>query len=172
LAPQTQNQPQKKVPACAPEQHQPSAAAINKAARRLIPFLFLLYVLAHIDRGNIPFAKSHLDAALGFGDAVYSFGIGVFYLGYCVFEVPSNLILARVGARRWLGRIMVTWGAVCAAMMLMRHESHFYWLRFLLGVAEAGFFPGVILYLTYWFPSARRAETSALFLRVFGRMCG
>jgi MFS family permease len=113
---------------------------------------------------NVGFAKQHMERDLGFGDATYGFGAGLFFVGYFLFEVPSNLILHRVGARLWIGRIMVSWGLVSAAMVFGTSEAHFYGLRLLLGLAEAGFFPGVILYLTYWYPAARRAKVTSLFM--------
>ena len=131
---------------------------------RIVPFLFLCYVVAFLDRVNVGFAKLQMAGHLGFSDAVYGFGAGIFFIGYFFFEVPSNLILERVGAKVWIARIMVTWGVISACMMLVETEFWFYTLRFLLGAAEAGFFPGVILYLTYWFPAARRCRMNALFL--------
>jgi len=131
---------------------------------RLIPFLFLLYVLNYLDRINVSFAGDELGRDLGFTDTIYGFGVGIFFLGYALFEVPSNLILERVGARRWIARIMVTWGIVATAMMFVRGPVSFSVLRAMLGVAEAGFFPGIILYLTYWFPPAQRARAFGLFL--------
>src|SRR4051812_34061952 len=136
-------------------------AVLHKATRRLIPFLFLLYVVAYLDRVNVGFAALQMNDALGFSAAVYGLGAGIFFIGYFIFEIPSNLILERVGARFWIARIMVTWGLVATAMALVRDERTFYALRFLLGIAEAGFFPGIILYLTYWFPAAQRARTVA-----------
>lgn len=132
--------------------------AVARAAGRLIPFLLLLYVLAFLDRANVGFAKQALQRDTGLTEAAYALGAGLFFVGYAVFEVPSNLMLHRFGARLWLSRIMVTWGLVSAAMAWARSDAIFYTLRFLLGVAEAGFFPGVILYLTYWFPSAVRGR--------------
>lgn len=139
-----------------------------KVGVRLLPFLFLLYVVNILDRVNVSFAKFGMLPDLGLtgpaGDRIFGRGFGMFYLGYLVFEVPSNLILHRVGARVWIGRIMVTWGAVSVAMMLVRGPWSFYALRLLLGVAEAGFFPGIILYLSYWFPARERARAVALFM--------
>jgi ACS family tartrate transporter-like MFS transporter len=139
-------------------------AVIRKATWRLIPFLFVLYVVAYLDRVNVGFAALQMNEALGFNAATYGLGAGIFFLGYFLFEIPSNLILQRVGARFWIARIMVTWGLVAIAMALVQNEPTFYLLRFLLGVAEAGFFPGIILYLTYWFPAEERAKTVALFM--------
>src|SRR5262245_29611860 len=137
---------------------------MQKVTRRLIPFLFLLYVVAFLDRVNVGFAALQMKADLGLSDAVYGLGAGIFFLGYFLFEVPSNLILERVGPRWWIARIMISWGVISSCMMFVRGEAAFHSLRFLLGVAEAGFFPGMILYLTYWFPSAERARAVALFM--------
>jgi ACS family tartrate transporter-like MFS transporter len=139
--------------------------AVNRrVTRRLIPFLFVLYVVAFLDRVNVGFAALQMKADLGFGDAVYGLGAGIFFLGYFVFEIPSNLILERVGPRFWIARIMISWGLVSAGMAFVQSVSAFYALRFLLGVAEAGFFPGIVLYLGYWFPAAERARATALFM--------
>src|ERR1700730_1484225 len=118
--------------------------ALTKARRRLLPFLFLLYVVSYLDRVNVGFAALQMNAALGLSDVTYSLGAGIFFLSYTLFEIPSNVILARVGARLWIARIMITWGVVSAAMMFVRSAGGFYVLRFLLGAAEAGFFPGII----------------------------
>jgi len=139
-------------------------ALYNRVFWRLIPFLFLCYVVAFLDRVNVGFAKLQMAGQLGFSDTVYGFGAGIFFIGYFLFEVPSNLALEKVGAKIWIARIMVTWGIISSCMMLVETEFWFYTLRFLLGAAEAGFFPGVILYLTYWFPSAQRARMTALFM--------
>ncbi|HEU5238509.1 MAG TPA: MFS transporter, partial [Pyrinomonadaceae bacterium] len=136
----------------------------RKVTRRLIPFLFLLYIVAWLDRVNVGFAALQMNSDLGFSSAAFGFGSGVFFLGYCLFEVPSNLLLHRVGARRWIARIMVSWGAASVAMMFVRVPLTFYALRFLLGVAEAGFFPGVIYYLSLWYPEAQRARAIAAFM--------
>ena len=137
--------------------------AVATAVWRLVPFLLLLYVLAFLDRVNVGFAKVAMMADTGLSGAAYALGAGLFFVGYAVFEVPSNLILHRVGARRWLSRIMVSWGLVSAAMMFATTKPAFYALRLLLGVAEAGFFPGVILYLTYWFPAHERGRIMGMF---------
>jgi len=134
-----------------------------KVSWRLLPFLLLMYIMAFLDRANVGFAKQAFQADTGIGDAAFAFGAGVFFAGYALLEVPSNLIMHRVGARLWMCRIMVTWGLISAAMMFAHTETSFYVLRFLLGVAEAGFFPGVILYLTYWFPSAARGKAMGFF---------
>ncbi|BBL79845.1 MFS transporter [Rubrobacter xylanophilus] len=138
--------------------------ALAKAALRLIPFMFLLYIVAFLDRVNVGYAALQMNEDLGFSDAVYGLGAGIFFIGYLLFEVPSNLILERVGARVWIARIMITWGLISSAMFLVQGPVSFYVLRFLLGVAEAGFFPGMILYLTYWFPARERAKMVALFM--------
>ncbi|MFC5460954.1 MFS transporter [Massilia niabensis] len=147
----------------------PSAAqdlesrAYGKVVRRLVPFLMLCYLGAYLDRVNVGFAKLQMLSDLGWSDTVYGLGAGVFFLGYFLFEVPSNMILHRFGARRWLARIMITWAIISASFSIVETPTTFYILRFLLGVAEAGFAPGVILYITYWFPSARRAKVMAIF---------
>ena len=139
-------------------------ATYRKVTWRLIPFLFICYVVAFLDRINIGYAQLQMKQSLPFSDAVYGLGAGIFFLGYFLFEVPSNLMLARIGARRTLLRIMFCWGLVAAAMMYVTTPTMFYVLRFLLGVFEAGFFPGVLLYLTYWYPNARRGRIIALFM--------
>jgi MFS transporter, ACS family, tartrate transporter len=131
---------------------------------RLLPFLFLLYVVAWIDRSNIGFAALQMNQDLRLSPAAYGFGAGILALGYALCEVPSTLVLYRVGARRWIARIMITWGILSATTMFVRGPSSLYVLRFLLGVAEAGFFPGMIFYLSSWFPSAERARTLSWFL--------
>jgi len=141
-----------------------TATAVAKARRRLVPFLFLLYVVSYLDRINVGFAALQMNAALGFSNVTYSFGAGVFFLSYTLFEIPSNVILARVGARRWIARIMISWGLVSAGMMFVRSASAFYVLRFALGAAEAGFFPGIIYCLTRWFPTRDRARAIAGFM--------
>ncbi|KXU85373.1 MFS transporter [Paraburkholderia monticola] len=139
------------------------ARTYTKVGRRLIPFLMLCYLGAYLDRVNVGFAKLQMLNDLRFSETVYGMGAGIFFLGYFLFEVPSNLILHRVGARRWLARIMLTWAVISASFVFVRSPTAFYVLRFLLGVAEAGFAPGVILYLTYWFPAERRAKALSLF---------
>src|SRR5471030_2480139 len=140
------------------------ALVLAKARRRLIPFLFLLYIVAYLDRINVGFAALQMNQALAFSATTYGFGAGIFFLSYVLFEIPSNVILARVGARLWIARIMISWGLVSSAMMFVRSASGFYTLRFLLGLAEAGFFPGLIFYLTRWFPARERARTVAAFM--------
>ena len=139
-------------------------SALSKARGILIPFLFALYVVAYLDRINVAFASLQMNQELGLTASVFGFGAGLFFLGYSIFEIPSNLILARVGARAWIARIMVTWGIVAIAMTAVRGAASFFALRFLLGAAEAGFFPGVIYYLTRWFPEGERARAVALFM--------
>lgn len=136
----------------------------NRVTRRVIPLLFCCYVAAYLDRVNLGFAKLQMLNDLRFSETVYGLGAGIFFIGYFLFEIPSNIILHRIGARLWIARVMLTWAVVSAAMMFVTTPTVFYVLRFLLGVAEAGFFPGVILYLTYWYPSYRRARIIALFM--------
>ena len=137
---------------------------MGKIARRLLPFLCVCYMAAFLDRVNVGFAHAQMVADLRFSEVVYGMGSGIFFIGYFLFEVPSNLILERVGARLWIARIMVLWGLISLSMMLVSRPGHFYLLRFLLGAAEAGFFPGIILYLTYWFPGPYRSRMIALFM--------
>lgn len=139
-------------------------ATVRRVGRRLVPFLLLLFVACYLDRVNVGFAALQMNRALGLSAAAYGLGAGVFFLGYCVLEIPSNLALARVGARRWIARIMISWGVISAATMLARGVGSFYLLRFLLGAAEAGFFPGVIYYLGEWFPARARARVIARFM--------
>jgi ACS family tartrate transporter-like MFS transporter len=139
-------------------------AALSKARRKLIPFLFVLYVVAYLDRINVGFASLQMNRELGLSESAFGLGAGLFFLGYSIFEVPSNLILERVGARLWIARIMISWGIAAIAMSMVRGAGSFFALRFILGVAEAGFFPGVILYLTYWFPAREQARSVALFM--------
>jgi MFS family permease len=164
----------------------PAAAAApvyGRIIRNIVPLLFIGYVVSFLDRVNVGFAKLQMASDLAFSDAVYGFGAGVFFIGYFLFEVPSNMVLARVGARLWMARIMLSWGVISCLFMFLGDfrwggmaqalnltdaEFGFYLLRFLLGVAEAGFYPGVILYLTYWFPASRRAHVIALFMTAVG----
>ena len=136
----------------------------RRVSWRLMPFLFLCYVAAYLDRVNVGFAKLQMLAELRFSDTVYGAGAGIFFIGYFLFEVPSNLLMTRTGARIWIARIMISWGVISSALMLANSVATFYVLRFLLGAAEAGFFPGIILYLTYWYPAHRRARMVALFM--------
>lgn len=128
-----------------------------------MPFLLLMYILAFLDRTNVSFARDAFQRDTAIADAAYAFGASIFFLGYALFEVPSNIILHRVGARLWMARIMVTWGVVTAAMMFIRSEALFYALRLLLGICEAGFFPGVIYYITRWYPAEARSRAIGLF---------
>jgi MFS family permease len=136
----------------------------SKITWRLVPFLFLCYLAASLDRVNVGFAKLQMQKELAFSETVYGLGAGIFFLGYVLFEVPSNIILHKVGARLWLARVMLTWAVISAVTAFVSTPTAFYVMRFLLGVAEAGFIPGVLLYLTYWFPASRRGRITALFL--------
>jgi MFS transporter, ACS family, tartrate transporter len=137
---------------------------MRKVSLRLLPFLFLLFVLNFLDRSNISLAALQMNRDLHFSSSAFGFGAGIFFIGYAIFEVPSNLALSRIGARRWIARIMISWGIIATGMMLVRTPLQFYVLRFLLGVAEAGFFPGIVYYLTQWFPAPRRARASSQFM--------
>jgi ACS family tartrate transporter-like MFS transporter len=139
-------------------------AVVSKVLTRLVPFLALLYVAALLDRSNVSIAALTMKQDLKFSGTVYGIGAGIFFIGYFIFEVPSNLIMERVGARRWIARIMLTWGILSGCMMFVRTPLSFYIMRFLLGVAEAGFYPGIILYLTYWVPGGARTRVLARFL--------
>ena len=129
-----------------------------------MPLLFACYILAYIDRINVGFAKLQMQQDLGMSDSVYGIGAGIFFIGYFFFEVPANILLQRLGAKYWLGSIMVVWGITSASTMFVHSAGFFYVLRFLLGVVESGFFPGVILYLTFWYPAHRRARMTAIFM--------
>lgn len=136
----------------------------RKITRRIMPFLFIAMLAAYLNRVNVGFIQESLSTDLGFSNAAYGLGAGLFFVGYLIFEVPSNMLMHRIGARRTLRRIMILWGITSASIMLVQTEWHFYALRFLLGVFEAGFFPAVLLYLTYWFPSVRRGKAMALLI--------
>jgi sugar phosphate permease len=136
----------------------------SKVDLRLIPFLFLCYVLAYLDRVNIGFAKLQMLKELSLSDAAFATGAGIFFIGYFFFEVPSNILLKKFGARVWIARIMISWGIISSSMMFVRNEWMFYAMRFILGIAEAGFFPGIIFYLTLWYPSKLRSTRTALFV--------
>jgi sugar phosphate permease len=153
---------QKETPAMHRSDH--LDALYRRVSWRLMPFLFLCYVAAYLDRVNVGFAKLQMLAELRFSDTVYGLGAGIFFIGYFLFEVPSNLLMTRTGARIWIARIMISWGLISSALMFADSVATFYLLRFLLGAAEAGFFPGIILYLTYWYPARRRARMVALFM--------
>jgi len=147
----------------------PDAAALERAtigrvSRRLLPFMFALFVANYLDRVNVSFAALQMNRDLAFSGAAYGFGAGMFFLGYCLFQLPSNLLLQRIGARRWIGALAIGWGVVAVCMMLVRDTTGFNFLRFLLGAVEAGFFPGMILYLTRWFPARERARATARFM--------
>ncbi len=137
---------------------------LRKITLRIVPFVMLLYFVAFIDRVNIGFAALTMNKDLGFSPTVFGFGAGIFFLGYFLCEVPSNLVLDKVGARIWIARVMITWGLISGAMAFVQGSTSFYALRFLLGAAEAGFFPGIILYLSYWFPARQRAAVTAIFM--------
>lgn len=139
----------------------------RRIAYRLVPFLVVLFILAWIDRVNVGFAKLSMLQDLQFSEAVYGLGAGIFFIGYFLFEVPSNLLLEKIGARKTLARITILWGLASMAMIYVKTPTSFYVMRFLLGIFEAGFFPGVVLYLTYWFPSAHRARINGLFMTSF-----
>jgi D-galactonate transporter len=139
-------------------------AIVTRVLTRLMPMLFISYILAYIDRINIGFAALKMNAELGLSPYVFGLGAGVFFLGYFIFEIPSNLLLERIGARRWIARIMISWGVLSAGMAMVQGPRSFVIMRFLLGVAEAGFFPGVILYLTYWCPQEYRARVIGTFM--------
>ncbi|CRM16690.1 MULTISPECIES: MFS transporter [Pseudomonas] len=140
------------------------ARAVSKVKRHVLPLFVIMFILNYIDRVNIGFVRTHMEHDLGIGAAAYGFGAGLFFIGYALFEVPSNMLLQKVGARIWLTRIMFTWGIVATMMAFIQNETHFYILRFLLGVAEAGFFPGVIYYFTRWLPGVERGKAIAIFL--------
>jgi MFS family permease len=135
-----------------------------KLTWRLLPLLFAGYIVAYLDRVNVSFAKLQMASDLHLSDTVFGLGAGIFFIGYFLLEIPSNLILHKVGARLWIARIMISWGLVSAATIFVTSPTSFYFMRFLLGAAEAGFFPGIVLYLTYWFPARRRAAMMALFM--------
>jgi ACS family tartrate transporter-like MFS transporter len=137
---------------------------MRKVSLRLLPLLFLLYIASYLDRTNVGMAALQMNKQIGLSSAAYGFGASIFFIGYALFEVPSNIILARVGARRWIARIAITWGILSCAMMLARGQWSFYALRFLLGLAEAGYFPGIIYYLSHWYPERRRARAISRFM--------
>jgi ACS family tartrate transporter-like MFS transporter len=139
-------------------------SVLNKITWRLLPFMFVLYIVSYLDRINVSYAGLQMNSALGFDDNVFGLGAGVFFLGYFLFGVPSNLVMERLGARKWIATIMIVWGAISAAMALVHTRQEFYVMRFFLGVAEAGFFPGMILYLTYWFPKREHGMAVARFM--------
>src|SRR5215470_17339003 len=135
-----------------------AGVTLRRVSLRLLPFLFVLYICNYLDRINVSMASLQMNRELGFSATAYGIGFSIFFVGYVLFEVPSNLILARVGARLWIARIMISWGLVASAMMFVRTPIQFYTARILLGITEAGFFPGMVYYLGHWFPSAQRAR--------------
>ena len=141
---------------------------LRKVAWRLVPFVCVLYVLNIMDRSNVGFARIKMQADLGLSEESFNLGYGMFYVGYLLFEVPSNLLLRRVGARLWIARIMISWGLISSLTLFANDKWSFYGLRILLGIAEAGFFPGIILYLSYWFPNSERAKMTAFFMVAIG----
>jgi len=139
-------------------------ATMQRVTWRLLPFLLLLYIISWLDRVNVGFAKLQMNTDLGLSDTAYGFGAGIFFLAYAACEIPSNLLLVRFGARRWIARIMITWGLISAGMMFVQGELSFYAMRLLLGAAEAGFLPGIVYYLSQWFPRAQRAKAVSWFM--------
>src|SRR5262245_38676423 len=139
-------------------------AAVRKASRRLLPLLFCLYIVAYLDRVNVAFAKQSISADLGFSDAVFGFGAGIFFVGYFLLEIPGALIAEHWSARLWMSRILVTWGALAMAEGFVKTAGQFYVVRFFLGLAEAGFFPAALVYLSHWFPAAARARALSGFI--------
>lgn len=152
------------LPRAAASSGQDEDIAYARVTWRLLPLLFICYVAAYLDRVNVGFAKLQMLTDLKFSESIYGLGAGIFFIGYFLFEVPSNLLLHKLGARRWIARILISWGLISGCMMFVQTPTMFYVLRFLLGLAEAGFFPGIILYLTYWYPSARRSQVTSLFM--------
>jgi sugar phosphate permease len=137
---------------------------MKRVGRRILPFVFVLYIFNFLDRSNVGLAALQMNQDLGFSSQAFGLGAGIFFIGYALFEVPSNLLLVRIGARRWIARIMISWGILASVMMFVRTPMQFYVLRFLLGVAEAGFFPAILYYLSQWFPASMRARSSAKFM--------
>jgi MFS family permease len=140
------------------------ASAISKVKRHVLPLFVIMFIVNYIDRVNIGFVRTHMETDLGIGAAAYGLGAGLFFVGYALFEVPSNMLLQRFGARAWLTRIMFTWGLVAMGMAFVQGETSFYVMRFLLGVTEAGFYPGVLYYFTQWLPASERGKAMAIFL--------
>src|SRR5437868_2504562 len=147
----------------APAKTAAAERAADKAMVRLLPWLLLMYIFAYLDRANLGFAKNAFQASTGISEAAYAFGAGIFSIAYASIEIPSNIMLRRFGARVWLARIMITWGIVSACMMFVNSATSFYVVRVLLGIAEAGFFPGAVYFMTQWFPDARRARVMGFF---------
>jgi len=152
------------APPVSPSTLDPASSVYRKVFWRIVPFLMLCYVIAYLDRVNVGFAKLQMGQDLGFSETVFGLGAGIFFAGYFLFELPSNLLMNKIGARIWIARIMITWGLISAAFVYVSTPAGFYFMRFLLGAAEAGFYPGVILYMTYWFPAHRRARIIAVFM--------
>ena len=144
--------------------HSKEDSVYARVSRRIVPLIMLCYVVAYLDRVTVGFAKLQMSQALNFSETVYGLGAGIFFIGYFLFEVPSNLLMNKIGARIWIARIMITWGLISGAFAFVQTPTQFYVMRFLLGLAEAGFYPGIILYLTYWYPSHRRARIVAMFM--------
>lgn len=137
---------------------------VRKVTRRIIPFVFFLYIISYLDRANIGYAALEMNDALGLTSQVFGLATGIFFIGYFLFEVPSNILMEKFGARVWIARILITWGIISMATGFVQEASHLYIIRFLLGVAEAGFFPGIVLYLTYWFRAKDHAKTIAMLM--------
>ena len=152
------------VPLPAPGDAALERESMRRVTRRLMPFLFVLYIFNFLDRSNVGLAALQMNRDLGFSTAAFGFGAGIFFLGYALCEIPSNLLLIRVGARRWIARIMITWGILASALMFVRTPVQFYVVRFLLGVAEAGFFPAILYYLNQWYPASMRARSLSWFM--------
>src|SRR5271166_1527540 len=152
------------APNMAPAVEAIESETMRRVGRRLIPLLMVCYFTAYLDRVNVGFAALTMNKALGFSAAVFGIGSGIFFVGYFLFEIPSNLLLAKVGARRWIARILITWGIISGLTAFVWSEWSFFGIRFLLGVAEAGFYPGIILYLTWWFPSSYRSRIIGIFM--------
>ncbi len=144
---------------------------LRKASWRIVPLFVACFVMSYLDRVNVSFAKLQMQGELGLSEAAYGFGASIFFVGYLLFEVPSNIILAKVGSRRWIARIMISWGIASAAMMFVHSETVFYLLRFLLGVLEAGFVPGVVYCFMHWFPASLRGRINSLFFMSIA-VCG
>ncbi len=160
-----------KVEAPLGSQEHEKADLLRKVAWRIIPLIIACFIMAYLDRVNISFAKLQMQSQLGLSEAAYGLGASIFFIGYLLFEIPSNIILAKVGARRWIARIMITWGMTSAAMMFVHNETSFYALRFLLGVLEAGFVPGVLYFFTQWFPASYRGRMNNMFFGSIA-LCG
>jgi D-galactonate transporter len=159
------------VPYAAPLEEAQESSLYRRITLRFVPLLVICFVFAYLDRVNISFAKLQMQQDLGFSDAVYGLGASIFFVGYFLFEIPSNMILHKVGPKRWIARIMITWGIASALMMFVSSETSFYILRFLIGALEAGFVPGALYFFTNWFPSTRRGRINSLFMAAIA-VCG